>query len=91
MKILKRQKTLPVIAMLTIVCLVGLYAWKSHQKTDYPKNVLELRQKYEGKQESWTKQDTQNCLDDYYRIYPDAKNPKKDVITLAPPCPGVPQ
>jgi hypothetical protein len=53
--------------------------------------VLELRQKYESKQSSWTEQDTKDCLDDYYRIYPDAKSSKTGAIALAAPCPGIPQ
>ena len=63
----------------------------SHQQTNHPKTILELRQKYESKQTSWTAQDTKNCLEDYYRIAPSAKSPKPGVVTLAPPCPGVPQ
>jgi hypothetical protein len=91
MRVLKRQKTLLAIALFIGVCLVGLFAWKAHQKTDYPKTVLELRQKYESKQSSWTEQDTKDCLDDYYRIYPDAKSSKTGAIALAAPCPGIPQ
>lgn len=69
-----------------------MYVYRSHPQPVHPKTMTELRQKYESKQASSTDEDTQNCLDDYYRIYPAEKNASPPgYLRLPPPCPGIPQ
>lgn len=91
MKSLHRRYLVLVTILFVILCITGLYVARTQQQADHPKTIRELRQKYKNQQTSWTAEDTQNCLDDYYRINPNAKNPKPGVVTLAAPCPGIPQ
>lgn len=51
------------------------------------KSGLYFREKYPNEA------DKDKCLAEYYEAYPDSKpgNQRTDVISLAPPCPGVPQ
>lgn len=88
-----KNNNLVKISSLLMVVLIGLFAWLLIRNNNHPRTIEELMQKYESKQTNWTEQDTQNCLEDYYRIEPEAKNRQNESgnIALSAPCPGIPQ
>ncbi|HSW78967.1 MAG TPA: hypothetical protein VLF88_03075 [Candidatus Babeliales bacterium] len=95
------------IIVLSVVLVLGFAGWYVHnqrqnphltqskpvisqqqgQQTEPKKNGAYFRSKYKDSSQM------QECLDEYYEVYPGAKpeNQKPGVIYLAPPCPGIPQ